>query len=90
LLRREGDQNILFDVLPRLAAARGRHEAAVRFVGYALGMRARMGIPDQGFTARAEEGVPDTLTEDLRVRLRDEGAARSEDQAFALVLADGA
>jgi tetratricopeptide (TPR) repeat protein len=90
LLRREGDQNILLDVLPRLAADRGRHEAAVRFVGYALSTRARMGIPDEGFAAWAEEGVPDTLTEDLRVRLRDEGAALSEDQAFALILADGA
>ncbi len=90
LLRREGDQNILFGVLPRLAAARGRHEAAVRFVGYALRTRVRMGIADEGFAAWAEEGVPDTLTEDLRVRLRDEGAALTEDQAFALVLADGA
>ena len=90
LLRREGDQNILFGVLPRLAAARGRHEAAVRFVGYALRTRVRMGIADEGFAAWAEEGVPDTLTEDVRVRLRDEGAALTEDQAFALVLADGA
>ena len=90
LLRREGDQNILFGVLPRLATARGRHEAAVRFVGYALRTHARMGIADEGFAAWAEEGVPDGLTEDLRVRLRDEGAALSEDQAFALVLADGA
>ena len=86
LLRREGDQNILFSVLPRLAADRGRHEAAVRFVGYALRTRARMEISDGRFAAWAEEGVPDTLTEDLRVRLRDEGATLTEDQAFALVL----
>jgi tetratricopeptide (TPR) repeat protein len=90
VLRREGDQNIMFSVLPRLAAARGRPEAAVRFVGYALRTRARSGIPDEGFAEWAEEGVPDTLTEDLRVRLRDEGAALSEEQAFALMLADGA
>ncbi|MFO1315103.1 MAG: winged helix-turn-helix domain-containing protein [Burkholderiales bacterium] len=88
LLRREGDQNIMFDVLPRLAAARGRHEAAVRFVGYALGARARMGIADAGWTAWAEEGVPSSLAEDTRARLRAEGAALTEDQAFALALAD--
>jgi len=90
LLRREGDQNILFGLLPRLAADRGRHEAAVRFVGYALRTSARMGIADEEFATWAEDGVPDTLTEDLRARLRDEGAALSEDQAFALILADGA
>jgi tetratricopeptide (TPR) repeat protein len=90
LLRREGDQNILFSLLPRLAADRGRHEAAVRFVGYALRTSARMGIADEGFAAWAEKGVPDTLTEDLRARLRDEGAALSEDRAFALMLADDA
>ena len=65
LLRRQGDQNILFGVLPRLATARGRHEAAVRLVGYALRTRVRMGIADEGFAAWAEEGVPDTLTEDV-------------------------
>ena len=89
LLRREGDQNILLGVLPRLAADRGRHEAAVRFVGYAKRTHVRMGIAAEGFTAWAEEGVPETLTEDARMRLRDEGAGLTEDQAFALVLADG-
>jgi len=89
LLRREGDQNILLYVLPRLAADRGHHEAAVRIVGYALQVRARMGMVVGEFTAWVEEGVPETLTEDVRVRLRAEGAALTEDQAFALVLADG-
>ena len=86
LLRREGDQNILLEVLPRLTAARGRHEAAVRLVGYAA--RTRAGFADAGWTAWAEEGVPATLTEDARARLRAEGAALTEDQAFALALAD--
>ena len=86
LLRREGDQNILFEVLPRLAAARGRHEAAIRLVGYAA--RTRAGFTEAGWTAWAEEGVPPTLTEDARARLRAEGAALTEDQAFALALAD--
>ena len=90
LLRREGDQNILFSVLPRLAADRGRHAPAVRFVGYALHARERMGIADDGFAAWAEAGVPPTLTEDARVRLRAEGAALTEDRAFGLVLADEA
>jgi predicted ATPase/DNA-binding winged helix-turn-helix (wHTH) protein len=90
LLRREGDQNILLGVLPRLAADRGRHEAAVRFVGYAKRTHVRMGIAAEGFTAWAEQGVPETLTEDARMRLRDEGAGLTEDQAFALALADGA
>ncbi|MCC7217004.1 MAG: hypothetical protein IT517_09555, partial [Burkholderiales bacterium] len=88
LLRREGDQNLLFEVLPRLAADRGRYEAAVRFVGYVSRTRARTGMDDDGFEAWAEEGVPPTLTEDARAALRAEGAALSEDQAFALVLAD--
>jgi len=88
LLRREGDQNLLFEVLPRLAADRGRYEAAVRFVGYVSRTRARTGMDDDGFEAWAEEGVPPTLPEDARAALRAEGAALSEDQAFALVLAD--
>ncbi len=90
LLRREADQNILLDVLPRLATDRGHHEAAVRFVGYALQVRAWTGMSVGGRAAWLEQGVPDTLTEDVRVRLRAEGAALSEDQAFALVLDDGA
>jgi hypothetical protein len=90
LLRREGDQNILFDVLPRLAADRDRHEAAVRFVGYALRTRARIGTADDGYAAWAEEGVPATLTEEARVRLRAEGAALTEDRAFELVLGEEA
>jgi len=89
LLRREGDQNIMFGVLPRLAAARGCYEAAVQFVGYAMRTHVRMGIAAEGFIAWAEEGVPETLTEDARIRLRDEGMGLTEDQAFALVLADG-
>lgn len=88
LLRREGDQGILFDVLPHLAANRGRHEAAVRIVGYALHARERTGIDGGAWAAWAEEGVSAALTEDVRARLRAEGAALTEDQAFALGLAD--
>ena len=89
LLRREGDQGILFDVLPRLAADRGRNEAAVRIVGYGLRARERMGIDGREWAAWAEQGVPATLAEAARARLRAEGAALTEDQAFALALADG-
>ncbi len=88
LLRREGDQGIMFDVLPRLAAARGRYETAVRLVGYATRSRSQTGLADDGFAAWAEEGVPASLAEDARARLRAEGAALTEDQAFALGLAD--
>jgi tetratricopeptide (TPR) repeat protein len=88
LLRREGDQNIMFYSLARLAVSRGCHEAAVCFAGYAAQSLARMGAAGEHFGAALEEGVYETLTDEARVRLRAEGAALSEDQAFALVLAD--
>lgn len=47
-----------------------------------------MPAADDGWTAWAEDGVPASLAEDVRVRLRAEGAALTEDQAFVLGLAD--
>ena len=89
LLRREGDQDILWGTLVRLAAARGRAQAALRLSGYAQRLRRLAGLDDGGFTAWAEAAVPASFGADERQRLRAEGEALDEAQAFALALTDG-
>jgi predicted ATPase/DNA-binding winged helix-turn-helix (wHTH) protein len=88
LLRREGDQDILWGTLVRLTAARGRAQAALRLSGYAQRLRRVAGLDDNGFTVWAEASVPASIGADARQRLRAEGEALDEAQAFALALAD--
>lgn len=87
LLRREGDQGIMLGTLVRLAAARGRTEAALRVAGYARGVQQRLGLDVERLAGYAEELIPPTVPEAERERLLAEGAALSEEQAFALALA---
>lgn len=89
LLRREGDQGILWGTLVRLAAARGRSQASLRLSGYAQRVRRLAGLDDDGFAGWAEAQVPASFDADERSRLRAEGETLNEDQAFALALADG-
>lgn len=86
LLRREGDQAIMLSPLVRLTAARGRAKSALRLSGYAHALRARLGIDRAEELEWAEEFVPASIDDAERSRLREQGAALTEEQAFALAL----
>jgi predicted ATPase/DNA-binding winged helix-turn-helix (wHTH) protein len=90
LLRREGDQDIMWGTLVRLTAARGRPHAALRLSGYAQHVRRQAGLDDDdGVDGWAEGHGPGSIDCHERSRLRAEGEALDEAQAFALALADG-
>ncbi len=86
LLRREGDQAIMLSLLVRLAAARADPVGALRLSGYARRVRAELGLDAAQFAAWAEQPIPPTVPASERERLFAEGAALTEEQAFALVL----
>lgn len=88
LLRREGDQESLLIVLVRLAAARGRASAALRFLGYARERWRALGLDDAALAKFAEHPTPIAVDAEPREALLAEGAALTEEQAFSLALAD--
>ena len=88
LLRREGDQEIMLRLLVRIAAARGRPRAALRVLGYARALWRRLGLDDEELARYAEEVIPDVVGAEERAQLLAGGGALSEEQAFAVALAD--
>ncbi len=88
LLRREGDQEIMLRLLVRIAAARGRPGSALRVLGYARALWRRLGLDDEALARYAEAAIPDVIGAEERAQLFAEGATLTEEQAFAVALAD--
>jgi predicted ATPase/DNA-binding winged helix-turn-helix (wHTH) protein len=94
LMRREGDENRLLSALALLAASQGRFAAAARVIGHDDANLARTGEVVRPVAAllRARLGpmLEAALAAPELARLRKEGAAMRDDQAFRLGFGDDA